>query len=378
MQLINQFSRFFIDNQPFCRNFPHFLKYLQSNPSFLGLIRRILLHFAVFYGFRVLLGVIMDYTLPMWDYLTDLKQVDVVRTPTTSISAPLSFASALTQLRSVFHSLLTTFRSSFLGKTSLDILPMTSMRGWRCQPTVYSRFHSSIISLRLYCTELEVMMLVREAVGNLCECVVRELRVLGVTRSGLAWIRDAFMMLEDVGKTFQGLVYGFIPKEMDVQSVFLLVFYEKIERDRNYLRLVDLAGQDTRILEREILEMRVTLSKLASTYHQPKPFKVHPPSTPPPNPTPPTSTPQTMSLDDLVQYINKPADLKAQSQKPSNPPVSQKITQVTDRGGVDGSTEEIRRFRNRLEQAVGRERRLKPTLSEGWLQRLQSRLPTLA
>lgn len=314
----------------------------------------------------------------MWDYLTDLKQVDVVRTPTTSISAPLSFASALTQLRSVFHSLLTTFRSSFLGKTSLDILPMTSMRGWRCQPTVYSRFHSSIISLRLYCTELEVMMLVREAVGNLCECVVRELRVLGVTRSGLAWIRDAFMMLEDVGKTFQGLVYGFIPKEMDVQSVFLLVFYEKIERDRNYLRLVDLAGQDTRILEREILEMRVTLSKLASTYHQPKPFKVHPPSTPPPNPTPPTSTPQTMSLDDLVQYINKPADLKAQSQKPSNPPVSQKITQVTDRGGVDGSTEEIRRFRNRLEQAVGRERRLKPTLSEGWLQRLQSRLPTLA
>jgi hypothetical protein len=305
--------------------------------------------------------------------LSDLRQALDNLDFTVSLAPTLSFASALGQLREVFYSLLVNFRASFLGKVDTDLLPMTTFRGWRSLPMVYSLFQTSTGALRQYCSEMEVLMLIRESVANLCECVVRELRLLGVTRSGLAWIRDTHMMLEDTGRVFQGLGYRFIPRDVDLLQLFLLVFYEKIERDRMYHSLLELASEGTRLLEREVLDMRVRLARLAQSCPQPKPFKVHPPVLSlPQSPQRPkdTSSLQRMSLDALVQYINKPADSRAR--------VSRATTACTSvspqQHNKDDLSEEIRQFRLRLEKAPGRDCRLKPTMSEDWLQRLQSRL----
>ena len=304
--------------------------------------------------------------------LSELRQALDILDFTASPAPTLSFASALGQLREVFYSLLVNFRASFLGKLDTDLLPMATFRGWRSLPMVYSLFQSSAGALRQHCSELEVLMLVRESVANLCECVVRELRLLGVSRSGLAWIRDTYMMLEDTGRVFQGLSYRFIPKDVDLLQLFLLVFYEKIERDRMYHSLLELANEGTRLLEREVLDMRVRLAHLAQSCPQPKPFKVHPPalSLPQSPQRPKDSSLQRMSLDDLVQYINKPAESRAEVSRTTTACTSVSPQQHTK----DDLTEELRKFRKRLEQAPGRECRLKPTTSEDWLQRLQLRL----
>lgn len=310
---------------------------------------------------------------PISNSLTDLRQaLDSLNfTPTAFPS--YSYASALSQLREVFYSLLVNSRASFLGKSDIDLFPLATFRAWRSLPMVYTLFQTSVGALRQYCSEMEVLMLIRESVANLCECMVRELRLLGVSRSALLWIRNTVMMLEEVGRVFQGLTYRFIPKEVSLHQVFLLVFNEKIERDRIYHGLLELAAGDARILERQIIEMRVRLSTLAETCPQPKPFKVHPPTiSPPPSLPKPkvTSSLQTMSLDDLVQYINKPTPSRSEVSRTTTActSVSPKQTHI-----VDELSEEIKQFRNRLEKATVRECRLKPTTSEDWLQRLQSR-----
>lgn len=244
--------------------------------------------------------------------------------PPKSIPSPSNVQSCLSEVRSLYHSLIAHFKTKRKLRHRNETFHIALLKG-----DVKHKLRSAVAGLSGGMAPSELQNVMRDFGDGLAEILAGEIQDITVREEFQAWMSETSALMTTIGAEFHAVAGEFLPAKADLSQEFRLSILEKANRsfaDR-------LAPKGHHSME------RTASRKRGSWLVSPQP----------------SEDPKlgNMSLDQIMSFISE-------TEEPQ--------TEQLDEFGL-----EVAQFRKKLETAGSLERKVVPLVSAEWLHRVTER-----